>query len=560
MRRSGRGRDGMPTQARPIPAPPRDERFSQLCQATFDAVLVHVDGRIVEVNAAFTSTFGYAADEALRLTVPDLAAMEQRRAVADRVRRGLDTSFKLIGVTKYGHRRYLEAASRPIAWGDSGARVMVVRDVTERTLAEEQVGVMAYQYAADLTVVSEVARRLPRTADAAGTRRAICQAALEVCDGMAAVLMEPDADGRELVATAVAGAHNLPLKVALDDPTAVTAQVFSSGEPFFIPDLASHPNVPARLTEESGASSALWQPVLRDGAVAAVLLVAWDRAVAHLSDRAAAVVGLFAAEAAVAIERADVLAKLDRLNHALAEQVEALRESDRIKSDFVSSVSHELRTPLASILGYLDVLAEGEVGELTAEQREFLEIVDHNARRLLNLISDLLTLSGLESGGIVVKPVPTDLRELVETHLADQAPMIGSRSQKLDADLPAEPVIAVVDPERIGQVLANLISNASKFTPDGGRLRVGLAGVGGRALVTVADAGIGISAPDLTRLFERFFRATSATDQAIPGTGLGLAICKGIVDAHGGSLDVASQLGQGTCVTLSLPLTPPSTE
>jgi PAS domain S-box-containing protein len=536
-----------------------DERFAQLCGATFDAVAVHVEGRIVEVNHAFTATFGYSAEEARRLAVSDLAAVEQRRAVADRVRRGLDTSFKLIGATKYGHRRYLEAASRPVSWGGRAARVMAIRDVTERTLAEEQVGVMAYQYAADLTVVSEVARRLPRTADAAGTRRAICQAALEVCDGMAAVLMEPDADGRELVATAIAGAHTVPMTVALDDPAAATAQVFASGEPFFVADLAAHPNVPARLAETSGAASALWQPVLRDGAVAAVLLVAWDRAVAHLSDRAAAVVGLFAAEAAVAIERADVLAKLDRLNHALAEQVEALRESDRIKSDFVSSVSHELRTPLASILGYLDVLAEGEVGALTDEQREFLGIVDHNARRLLDLISDLLTLSGLESGGIAIRPLPADLRELVETHLADHAPMIGARNQTLQAELPDEPVIAVVDPERIGQVLANLISNASKFTPDGGRLRIGLAGGDGRALVTVADTGIGISAQDVPRLFERFFRATSATDEAIPGTGLGLAICKGIVDAHGGSIDVASRLGHGTCVTLSLPLTPPPT-
>jgi two-component system, OmpR family, phosphate regulon sensor histidine kinase PhoR len=285
-----------------------------------------------------------------------------------------------------------------------------------------------------------------------------------------------------------------------------------------------------------------------------VLLVAWDRHVTLISDRAAAVVGLFAAEAAVAIERVDILARLDELNTALAQQVEALRLSDQFKSDFVSSVSHELRTPLASILGYTDILVNGEVGEMTPDQAEFLDIIDQNARRLLTLINDLLTLSGLESGRMVIRPEPVDLRELVRGNVHIHAPAVVAHRLRIDVGLPEEPVTAVVDADRISQVLSNLVSNAIKFTPDEGSLRIGLAVEDGEAVLSVADSGIGISEADRERLFERFFRAGNAVEQAIPGTGLGLAICKGIVDAHAGRLWLESALGEGTTVTVRLPL------
>ncbi|MDX6551101.1 MAG: hypothetical protein QOJ31_1785, partial [Gaiellales bacterium] len=122
-------------------------------------------------------------------------------------------------------------------------------------------------------------------------------------------------------------------------------------------------------------------------------------------------------------------------------------------------------------------------------------------------------------------------------------------------DMPVEPVMAEVDPERIGQVISNVLANAIKFTGGGGELRVALRREPKQIVLEIADTGIGISADDADLLFERFFRARNATDRAIPGTGLGLAICKGIVDAHGGSIAVASEIDQGTTVTVSLPTT-----
>jgi PAS domain S-box-containing protein len=528
-----------------------DARLGLLADALFDAVFVHVDGQIVEVNHAFETTFGYTAEEALDLTVFDIIAAEHHDLLVERVQAESEERYELVGVTKAGEGRHMEVCGRTIPYRGRTARVVAIHDITDRKLAEEQVGVLAFQYAADLTAVSDVARRLPRTADAQGARQAICEGALAVCDGMIAVLMEPDGTG-DLVSTAVAGADTAPMRVPVDATGSATARVFVTGEPYFVADLAGEQGLSRRVVDATGAVSALWQPVLQDGAAVGVLLVAWDRGLAHLSDRAAAVVGLFAAEAAVAIERADSLAQLDELNGRLARQIEALRLSDQMKSDFVSSVSHELRTPLASILGYLEILSTGEVGDLTELQSEFLGIIDTNAHRLLSLIDDLLTLSGLENGKLAMRFETIDLGELVAGAVQVERPALLERHQEIDVQMPDGRVEVTADMDRLEQVVANLLANAVKFTPEGGRISVRLSESNGVAELVVEDSGIGISEDDLGRMFERFFRAASATEQAIPGTGLGLAISKGIVDAHGGSLAVESELGRGSAFTVRL--------
>jgi len=529
-----------------------DVRLAMIADTLFDAVFVHVDGWIVELNRPFEEMFGYPPEEAVKLTVFDIFASEYHDLLVDKIQAESTDRYEVVGVTAAGEGRHMEVCGRTIPYRERTARVVAVRDITERKLAEEQVGVLAFQYAADLTTVSEVARRLPRTADALGAREAICEGALAVCDGMIAVLMEPDGTGH-LVSTAVAGADAAPMHVPIDAEGAATARVFLSGEPYFVADLTGEQGLSRRVVDKTGAVSALWQPVLQDGSTVGVLLVAWDRELAHLSDRAAAVVGLFAAEAAVAIERADVLARLDELNGTLARQVEALRLSDQVKSDFVSSVSHELRTPLASILGYLEILTSEEVGELTDLQSEFLDIIETNSHRLLTLIDDLLTLAGLENGKLAMRLEAFDLSELVYGGIQAERPALAERGLEIDLQLPSDPVQINADTHRLGQVVDNLLANAIKFTPAGGRISVRLTEAEGLAELIVEDSGIGISPDDVGNLFERFFRAGSATEQAIPGTGLGLAISKGIVEAHGGAIAVTSELGHGSTFTVLLP-------
>lgn len=229
------------------------------------------------------------------------------------------------------------------------------------------------------------------------------------------------------------------------------------------------------------------------------------------------------------------------------------RELDRLKDDFVATVSHELRTPLTSLMGFVEMLREGEAGELNPEQERFLEIVYRSSERLQRLVGDLLFVARLDMGGIQLAPGEVELHAVAR----DCAETIGawarSREVELATELAALPPL-VGDRERLAQVISNLLSNAVKFTPSGGRVTIRTALEDAAAVLEVADTGIGVPLEEQPRLFERFFRASSATEQAIPGTGLGLVIAKAIVEAHGGSIGVRSELGAGTCFRVTFPL------
>ena len=254
---------------------------------------------------------------------------------------------------------------------------------------------------------------------------------------------------------------------------------------------------------------------------------------------------LFEAERAARTEAESV-------QRLLAEQNDRLRELDRLKDEFVSLVSHELRTPLTSIRGYVELLLdEGE--RLTADQRRFLEIVDRNSARLLELVADLLFLAHIEAGKLVIAVGTVDLNRVVEECVEASSPVAAARGIRLSAHLdPVPPVQG--DRARLAQVLDNLVSNAVKFTPGGGRVDVRLTAERETAVLEVEDTGLGIPADEQGQLFERFFRSSKATENAIPGTGLGLTITKAIIDRHGGLIEVDSAENVGTTVRVRLPL------
>jgi signal transduction histidine kinase len=233
--------------------------------------------------------------------------------------------------------------------------------------------------------------------------------------------------------------------------------------------------------------------------------------------------------------------------------VERLRELERVKSDFVSTVSHELRTPITSIIGYLEVLADGTVGDLDAAQLELVGRVDRNSHRLLRLVEDLLRLSQIESSALSIDAVPTDLRDVVTAAYDAVAWLLDPRSLELTVDLPERSVQLAGDPEELERMVVNLLSNAVKFTPDGGRVEVRVQADDHAATLVVTDTGMGIPESEQGQLFTRFFRSAAATEQAIQGTGLGLTIVQAIVALHGGSIEVESRVDRGTTVTVRLP-------
>jgi signal transduction histidine kinase len=230
------------------------------------------------------------------------------------------------------------------------------------------------------------------------------------------------------------------------------------------------------------------------------------------------------------------------------------RELDRLKDEFVATVSHELRTPLTSMMGFLEMLREGEAGALLPEQERFLSIVYRSSERLQRLVGDLLFIARLDASGIQLKlDDAVRLEELVAE--AVEAASGDARSHEVQLQFEPNGVVAVRgDRERLGQLVSNLISNAIKFTPAGGNVTARVFAEQGNGVVEIEDTGIGIPKAEHDRLFQRFFRASTATDQAIPGTGLGLAITKAIAEAHDGRISCRSTPGEGTTFRLELPL------
>jgi signal transduction histidine kinase len=238
--------------------------------------------------------------------------------------------------------------------------------------------------------------------------------------------------------------------------------------------------------------------------------------------------------------------RIDRDNALRSHELSQLRE------EFVATVSHELRTPLTSIIGYLDLVNDTETANLTTEQEGFLSIVQRNADRLHDLVGDLLLVAEADGGRLALDVHDVDLNALAKTCVESAGPAADARQIELTLDRGATKQIRG-DPIRLEQMMDNLISNAIKFTPIGGRVAVRTGSNHDHALFEVSDTGPGISGPDQVHLFDRFFRTRDAIDQAVKGTGLGLAITKAIVDAHSGTITVDSGLGRHSTFRVQLP-------
>src|ERR671936_212210 len=242
----------------------------------------------------------------------------------------------------------------------------------------------------------------------------------------------------------------------------------------------------------------------------------------------------------------------DFARRLLEEQNERLREADRMKDEFVALISHDLRTPLTSIMGYLELALENQ--ELPATERGYLEVVERNSERLMHLVNDLLFVARLEAGEMDIHLDELDLATVVRHAVEEAGPRARAKEILLESETDSVPHVSA-DRGRLFQLLDNLVGNAIKFTPTGGKVAVRLSREGDFLRLEVEDSGIGIAPDDQGQLFDRFFRASNTRDAPVPGTGLGLYIARAIVEAHGGRIAVESSPGAGTCFCVELPLT-----
>ncbi len=228
---------------------------------------------------------------------------------------------------------------------------------------------------------------------------------------------------------------------------------------------------------------------------------------------------------------------------------------EQAKSDFVATASHELRSPLTSIKGFIELLESTENDNLTARQQEFIHIALQSTDRLVDLVNDLLDVARIESGQFEISPRSCDLRATVHEVAALMQPRVDEKRQHLVVDIAEPRPPALADPARVRQIVTNLLTNAHLYTGENGTITVRLDADARATRISVADSGRGMSPEDTRKIFDRFYRGAS-DERRSPGTGLGLSIVKSLVELHGGSIEVRSELGIGTTFTIALPAAP----
>ena len=274
----------------------------------------------------------------------------------------------------------------------------------------------------------------------------------------------------------------------------------------------------------------------------------------------------------VGLDRASVLAESQRNELTLRTKNIQLQRATVLKSEFMANMSHELRTPLNAIIGFSDLILEGGAGQVTDQQKEFIEAVARNGKHLLSLINSVLDLSKVEAGRMTLSLAGTDIREAITGAVADTASLRTAKRQECMLDLDQASLNIVADGVRVRQIMINLLSNASKFTGEGGKIR--LTAVRTRAplrqpadragdkariapqdvvWVSVVDEGIGIRREDMPKLFHEFSQVDSSPSRRAQGTGLGLALCKKFVEMHGGTIGADSIFGRGAAFWFLLP-------
>lgn len=298
--------------------------------------------------------------------------------------------------------------------------------------------------------------------------------------------------------------------------------------------------------------SALSVPLLSGDELVGVLSIYSDRA-AYFTEDICRLVESAAATVAVAITNARLFSTERQRATELARALEQQRELDRLQREFIQNVSHELRTPLSLIRGHAEVLEAGWLGELMPKQRESIEVISRRAQMLGKLVDDILRLLEIERRELRKEVV--DLRQLVQTSLTDFQAAASQAGLTLRAEVLPEPAMVSGDPVALRRALDNLVGNALKFTPAGGSVSIRLSRSEGVVRLEVADTGIGIPSDQLTRIFERFYQVDGSATRKYGGVGLGLALVKEIVEAHGGQIMVASQVGIGTTFVIVLPMT-----
>ena len=297
----------------------------------------------------------------------------------------------------------------------------------------------------------------------------------------------------------------------------------------------------ASTTGESIGAEAMYATPLKVGEkIIGVLLVGNRISGSPFSEHNQKLVLALADYAAIALENTNLY--------------ENLHEANQAKSEFVSLVAHELKQPMTAIRGYADMLIKGGAGPITSQQDQFIEAIRNSTERMQTLIFDLQDISRIEIGQMKLETAPTDLKSILQIASREIHAQLKNKKQKINLNLPKTLPLVQADSARLMQIITNLLSNAHKYTPEGGNIWVKAWHQDQFVHCSVADNGVGMSEEELTKLFTKFFRAEAPGMENVPGTGLGLCIVKNLIELQGGEITVSSEVGRGSVFTIILPV------
>lgn len=419
--------------------------------------------------------------------------------------------------------------------------VVLFSEVSER---ERQARTLA-ERSAENERLRELAREMAAERDAPALLDTLCAAAMDLCNAAAAtVAVVDDERHATFVAAANHPAHVCGLRFALAGT--LTGRVLD----------AVHAGAPAVVLRADGAleGDGAYCGEFADGrAVGAIMLAALA---AHGTPLGVLAISRPAGAPPFSArdeERLRVVADHAALALWKARLVDEARAANEMKSGFLATVSHELRTPLTALTGYGELVADEILGPLTPAQADVMERMRAVTHQLTAMIEEILTFSALEAGRELVRPVPTQVDEVVQAVAAVVEPLAAQKELAFAAVVPREPPPLVTDPDKLRQILVNLCGNAVKFTERGG-VRLVVTAERGQVTFAVADTGVGIAAADLPRLFHAFAQLDTGLTRRYGGTGLGLYISQRLARLLGGRIEVRSEQGAGSTFTLTLPL------
>ncbi len=405
-----------------------------------------------------------------------------------------------------------------------------------------------------LTALGEVGRAISLTLDLETVLTSIVSRAVELSGLDGGVVFEYEESAEEFVhraATETGGALSEARRsTRVRKGEGVVGRTAITLEPAQVPDITVPDAFESRLRENliaSGVRAVLAVPMVYEGRLIGSLVVSRNRP-GDFSAETIELLRTFATQSALAIQNA-------RLFHEIADKSRQLEAASRHKSEFLANMSHELRTPLNAILGFSEVLAQGMFGDVNQKQSEYLHDILESGRHLLSLINDILDLSKIEAGRMELEAADFDLPNAIENALVLVRERVIRRGIRLGSTIDTRLGMISGDERKVKQVLLNLLSNALKFTPEGGEIDVTARLHDHLAEVSVADTGIGIAPADQSTVFEEF-RQVGTADKKAEGTGLGLTLSRKFIELHGGKIWVQSEVGRGSTFTFTLPVRP----